>query len=225
MLFILLALLLNYQISVSPFTGFRIAPHWGQSRCCKGQEENIGKPSDTVNSSKSLPLESTIASNDSYPLVLLNGPAAEKFLCIRQKGKDEAATKNHNNKVRNSYQIVMPVPSDGGGDSPQNVPSTGIKKNAASCNQEICVCKQLKESEADIKQHVTCSGDCCIHEKASNVLSEDVNSICEKAREEEGEKSGQQLETTENKDMGISSCQCQKNKESGSVLEKLKGLI
>lgn len=228
MLLIILALLLNYQISVSPFTGLRIIPHWGQSIWSKDRQKNdhTDKLADTEHTSKrqhiSNSLESAVASNDSSPLFLMNWPAVEKFLHKSQKGKNEVYVKEHNNKVCNNCQIVMSVPSDGSGDSSQNVPRLNVKKKTRSCRKENSACKHGKE----LKANITCSGDCCIHNEGSTSSSEDLNSVYEKAGEEE-EKLVQKVKVTENKDRGISSCQCQRNnesvnEESGSVSEKLK---
>lgn len=211
----------------------RIIPHWGQSIWSKEQKENkfTEKLTDTAHSSKrqdiSNSLQSAVASNDSSPLFLLNWPAVEKFLHTSQKGKNEVYVKEHNNKVCDNCQIVMSVPSDGSGDSSQNVPRLGVKKNPNSCRKENSAYKHVKKLEANVKQQrITCSGDCCIHNEASTSSSEDLNSACEKAGEEE-EKHVQKMKGTENKDMSISSCQCQGNvesikKENGSVSEKLK---
>lgn len=223
LLLTLLALLLNFQISINPFTGFCLKPHSAQqSRYYKEQEESkhIENPADTVHSSRNqqIPsaLESAVAANDTSPLILLNWPAIEKFLHGNQKG----------NKICKNCQTVMCVPSDGSGDSSQNMSCLDIKKNSNDFTQKNCEHKQLKDSETSMKQHTTCLGDCCIHYKANTLLSEGSNSVPEQTGEE-AEKDVIQIKNLENKHLGVSSCQCKSsnetiNKESCSISEKLK---
>lgn len=238
--FILLALLLNYQISLSPFTGLRIIPHWGQSQCCKEEKENkhIEKPANTVGSSKnqliSNPLESAVATNDSSPLFLMNWPAVEKFMhtSTSQKGREEAAAKEHNSKVCKNCQIVMSIPSDGSGDSSQKVPNSSLKKKPVDCNKENMMYRQVKESKPNIKQCVTCLGDCCESNEASTVLSEDLYSMCEVTDKNENKSGEQEMKATESQYtvLSLKPCKCQntndsQSKDSGSVSEKMQECI
>lgn len=237
--FILLALLLNYQISVSPFTGLRIIPHWGQSRCSREEKENkyIEKPADTVQSSKnqliSNPLESAVASNDSSPLFLMNWPAVEKFMhtSSSQKGKEESAAKEHNSKVCKNCQIAS-TPSDGSGDSSQNMPSSSLKKKPVDCSKENMVYRQIEESKQNVTQCVTCVGDCCESSEASTVLSEDLNSTYEVTDKNENKSGEQEMKAIENQCtvLPLKPCKCQNtndslSKDSGSVSEKMQACI
>lgn len=210
-LFTLLIFLLNYQISISPFTGLHILPSWGKSGCCKERDETkpTDKPTDTGRSSKSIhmsdPLETAVASNPSSPLFLLNLPAMQQVMQPSQKEEPvKAAAIKDNNRVCENCQVVMTEPSNGSGDSSQNIQSSCLKKKS-DFNQEDSYSKEVKKSDQSARQSVTCSGDCCENDKAKISVIPD----------------------NENKQELVLSCQCQNsnqvlNKDCVTVSEKLK---